>query len=90
MVVIKSHKTLYDLEVGGFLPRRHDYMTIENSEKMYASVKNKASGGEVPSGVVRFLSKRPNFLARHFTCAPDRARKKWVLKTKMHTRSRHN
>ena len=32
----------------------------------------------------------PVFQTRNFTCAPDRAREKWVLKTKVYFRSRHN
>ena len=32
------------------------------------------------SRVNKFLSRHPTFRERNFTCAPDRARKKWVVK----------
>ena len=40
--------------------------------------------------VNKFLSRRPTFWARNFTYGPDRAHKKWVVKTKVYDRSRHN
>ena len=42
------------------------------------------------SGMVRFFSSCPIFGVRSFTFAPDRARKKCVLNTKVHIRSKHN
>ena len=42
------------------------------------------------TGVDKFLSRSPIFRVRSFTCAPNRARKKWLLKTKVHVRLRHN
>ena len=35
------------------------------------------------AGVDKFVSRHPNFWMRNFTCAPNRALKKWVLKTKV-------
>ena len=42
------------------------------------------------TGVDKFLSRCPTFRAHNFTCRPDRARKKWVVKTKVFVQSRRN
>ena len=42
------------------------------------------------SGVEKCLVRCPTFQECSFTCAPDRALKKWVVKTKMYVWSKDN
>ena len=54
------------------------------------TVQNTSLGKKTFTGVHTFLSRRPTFRLHNFTCAPDRSRKRWVVKTKVFVQSRHN
>ena len=73
------------------------YCVLAYFNQHLISIPQKIKGGFLKSlpyslilGVDKFISRNRTFRACNFTCAPNRARKKWMVKSKVYVRSRNS